>query len=110
MVRLPLAIVYLTKNDVKTDNFRLLLSMSSKPALWYTDSVKKQREGLVMPSIYVKDDVRLRAEEGIRYDFLAPDGSESREAAAVIAARNLEFNKGIPSSQDYLDMKLAVEV
>jgi len=62
-----------------------------------------------MPSIYVKDDARLRAEEGIRYDFLAPDGSESREAAAVIAARNLEFNKGIPSSQDYLDMKLAVE-
>lgn len=62
-----------------------------------------------MPSIYMKDDARLRAEKGILYDFLAPDGSESRDAAAVIAARFREFCANIPSSDDYLDMKLAVE-
>ncbi len=62
-----------------------------------------------MASILMKDDALFRAREGIRYDFLAPDGSESREAAEVIAARNLEFCKGIPSSDDYLDMRLAVE-
>ena len=57
----------------------------------------------------MKDDARLRAEAGIRYDFLASDGSESREAAEVIVARNLEFCKGLNSSEDWLDMKLAVE-
>ena len=62
-----------------------------------------------MPSIFIKDDTRLRAEKGIRYDFLAPDGSESREAAEIIAARNIEFCKDIPSCNDYVDMKLAVE-
>ncbi len=62
-----------------------------------------------MASIYMKDDARLRAEAGIRYDFLASNGSESREAAEIICARNIEFCKGIKSSDDWLDMKLAVE-
>ena len=62
-----------------------------------------------MASIYVKDDAVLRAREQIRYDFLAADGSESRDAAAVIEARFREFCKDIPSSDDYLDFKLAVE-
>ncbi len=62
-----------------------------------------------MASIYMKDDARLRAEAGIRYDFLAPDGSESREAAEIIYARNREFCKGLVSSDDWQDMKLAVE-
>ena len=62
-----------------------------------------------MASIYMADDKAMRAREGIRYDFVAPDGSESRDAAAVIYARNTEFLKGIKSSDDYLDFKLAVE-
>ena len=62
-----------------------------------------------MASIYMQDDAKLRAEAGIRYDFLAPDGSESREAAQIIHARNLEFCKGLRSCDDWLDMKLAVE-
>lgn len=64
---------------------------------------------MVSASIYIKDDARLRAEAGIRYDFLAPDGSESREAAEIIAARNREFSAGLSSRDEYLDMKLAVE-
>ncbi len=62
-----------------------------------------------MASIFMKDDAAKRAEKGILYDFLAPDGSESREAAEIIHARNREFCKGIPSSDDYADMKAAVE-
>lgn len=62
-----------------------------------------------MASIFMKDDARLRAEAGIRYDFLAPDGSESREAAEIIHARNVEFCKNIKSSDCYEDFKLAVE-
>ncbi len=62
-----------------------------------------------MASIYMKDDARLRAEAAIRYDFLAPDGSESREAAEIICARNREFCNGLSSSEDWQDMKLAVE-
>ncbi len=62
-----------------------------------------------MASIYMKDDAARRAEKGILYDFLAPDGSESREAAEIIHARNVEFCKNIKSCDDYLDMKLAVE-
>ncbi len=57
----------------------------------------------------MKDDAALRAEKGIIYDFLAADGSESREAAEIIRARNIEFCKGLKSSDDWLDMKLAVE-
>ena len=62
-----------------------------------------------MASIFMKDDARLRAEKGILYDFLAPDGSESREAAEIINARNIEFCKSIPSSDCWEDFKLAVE-
>lgn len=62
-----------------------------------------------MVSIYMKDDARLRAEAGIRYDFLADDGKESREAAEIIHARNMEFLKGLRSSDDWQDMKCAVE-
>lgn len=62
-----------------------------------------------MASVFMKDDAKLRAEKGILYDFLAPNGSEEREAAEVINARNLEFCKGLRSSEDFADMKAAVE-
>ncbi|MBO5929272.1 MAG: hypothetical protein J6Q42_04560 [Clostridia bacterium] len=62
-----------------------------------------------MKSVFIEDDAVRRAKKGILYDFLAPDGSESRDAADVIYARFREFNKRIPSSDDYLDLKLAVE-
>lgn len=62
-----------------------------------------------MASIFMKDDARLRAEKGILYDFLAPDGSESREAAEIINARNIEFCKNTKTSDCWEDFKLAVE-
>ncbi|MBQ3556258.1 MAG: hypothetical protein IJA11_00465 [Oscillospiraceae bacterium] len=62
-----------------------------------------------MPSVFIQDDAVRRAKQGILYDFVAPDGSESRDAADVIYARFQEFNKGIRSSDDYLDFKLSVE-
>lgn len=62
-----------------------------------------------MKSIFIDDDAVRRAKKGILYDFLAPDGSESRDAADVIYARFREFCRGIPSSDDYLDLKLSVE-
>ncbi len=62
-----------------------------------------------MVSVFMKNDARLRAERAIRYDFVAPDGSESREAAEIIHARNIEFCKNIKSSDDYADFKTAVE-
>ena len=42
-----------------------------------------------MASIFMKDDARLRAEKGILYDFVAPDGSESREAAEIINVKKI---------------------
>lgn len=62
-----------------------------------------------MSSVFIKDDTARRAQKGILYDFLAPDGSESRDAAEVILARFKEFNEGLRSSDDYLDFKLSVE-
>lgn len=62
-----------------------------------------------MPSIFIQDDAVRRAKKGIMYDFLAPDGSESRDAADVIYARFKEFNEKIRSSDDYLDLKLSVQ-
>ena len=62
-----------------------------------------------MANITTKDEARFHTEERIRHDFLAPDGSESREAAELIAARNRDFCKSIPSNEDWKDMKLAVE-
>ena len=62
-----------------------------------------------MPSVFIHNDAERRAIQGILYDFLAPDGSESRDAADVIHARFREFCKGIPSTDDYLDLKLSVE-
>ena len=60
-------------------------------------------------SVFIDDDAVLRAKRGIMYDFLAPDGSESRDAADVIYARFREFSKRIRSSDDYLDLKLSIE-
>ena len=62
-----------------------------------------------MPSVFIQDDTVRRKKQGILYDFLAPDGSESRDAADVIYARFKEFYEGLPSSDDYLDFKLSVE-
>lgn len=36
-----------------------------------------------MPSIFIQDDTIRRAKKGISYDFLAPDGSENRDAGGI---------------------------
>ena len=54
-----------------------------------------------MPSIFIEDDTLRRTKKGILYDFLAPDGSESRDAADVICAKFKEFREGLCSSDDW---------